>query len=203
VVDGLVISTTFSRLVAYSIDILFLGLLNLSVLGALGLFDRGRDSSLDLVVGVGFVVVDCLYFVGLWTSGWNATLGMRLLRLRVLSAASAARLSYNDALLRWIALSGAVAILALVPRVAGTLGLLSAAWVLVLLITTATNPLHQGLHDRWARSVVVQPAPGGSGAAVVSCLVLVVLLFIVLPLGLVALAAPQLEDLLRQIGESV
>jgi hypothetical protein len=60
VVDGLVISTTFSRLVAYSIDILFLGLLNLSVLGALGLFDRGRDSSLDLVVGVAFVGVDCL-----------------------------------------------------------------------------------------------------------------------------------------------
>ena len=114
-----------------------------------------------------------------------------------------ARLSYNDALLRWIALSGAVAILALVPRVAGTLGLLSAVWVLILLITTATNPLHQGLHDRWARSVVVQPAPGGSGAAVVTCLVMAALLFVVLPLGLVALAGPQLEDLLRQIGESV
>jgi uncharacterized RDD family membrane protein YckC len=203
VVDGLVISGTFSRLVAYSVDILFLGLLNLSVLGALGLFDRGRDSSLDLLVGIAFVFVDCLYFVGLWTSGWNATLGMRLLRLRVLSAASAGRLSYNDALLRWIALSGAVAILALVPRVAGTLGLLSALWVLILLITTATNPLHQGLHDRWARTVVVQPAPGGSGAAVVTCLVMAALLFVVLPLGLAVLAGPQLQDLLRQIGESV
>jgi hypothetical protein len=41
VVDGLVITRTFSRLVAYSVDILFLGLLNLAVLGALGLFDRG------------------------------------------------------------------------------------------------------------------------------------------------------------------
>ena len=203
VVDGLVIAGTFARVVAYSVDTLFLGLLNLSVLGALGLFDRGRDTSLDLVVSIGFVVVDCLYFIGLWTSGWNATLGMRLLGLRVLSATSASRLSYNDALLRWIALSGAVAILALVPRVAGTLGLLSALWVLVLLVTTATNPLHQGLHDRWAGSVIVQPAPGGSGAAVVTCLVMAVLLFLVLPLGLIALAGPQLEDLLRQIGESV
>ena len=203
VVDGLVIAGTFTRLVAYFVDMLFLGLLNLAVLGALDLFDAGRDGALDLVVGIGFVVVDCLYFVGLWTSGWHATLGMRLLRLRLLSATTAGTLSHNDALLRWIALSGAVAIIALVPRVAGTLGLVSALWVLVLLITTATNPIHQGLHDRWARSVVVQPAPGGSGAAVVTCLVMVVLLFLVLPLGLLAFAGPQLEDLMRQIGESV
>jgi hypothetical protein len=38
---------------------------------------------------------------------------------------------------------------------------------------------------------------------VVTCLVLAVFLFVVLPLGLVVLAGPQLEDLLRQIGESV
>ena len=55
-----------------------------------------------------FVGVDFLYFVGLWTSGWHGTLGMRLMRLRVLGAANATTLSFNDALLRWIALSGAV-----------------------------------------------------------------------------------------------
>jgi uncharacterized RDD family membrane protein YckC len=203
VVDGLVIARTFSRLVAYAVDVLFLALLNLAVLGALGVLDPRRGGSLDLALGIGFVVVDCLYFVGFWTSRWNATLGMRLLRLRVLSATSAGRLPYNDALLRWIALSGAVAILALVPRVAGTLGFLSALWVLILLVTTAIHPLHQGLHDRWARSVIVQPAPGGSGAAVVTCFVMTVLLFLVLPVALLAFAGPQLEDLLRQIGESV
>lgn len=203
IVDGLVIAGVFPRLVAYSIDTLFLGLLNLAALGALGLFSTGRDTSLDVVVSVAFVIVDFLYFVGLWTSGWHATLGMRLLSLRLLTAASATTLSFNDALLRWIALSGAVAILALVPRVAGSLGLLSGLWVIVLLVTTATNPLHQGLHDRWARSVVVQPAPGGSGAAIATCLVIVVLLFIVLPLALVLVAGPQLEDIMRQIGESI
>ena len=179
------------------------GLLNLAALGALGLFTSDRDTSLDLVISIAFVVVDFLYFVGLWRSRWHATLGMRLLGLRVLAAATATTLSFNDALLRWIALSGAVAILALVPRVAGTLGLLSALWVIILLVTTATNPLHQGLHDRWARSVVVQPAPGGSGAAVVTCLVIVVLLFVVVPLALLVVAGPQLEDIMRQIGESI
>ena len=203
VVDGLVIAGTFTRLVAYAIDILFLGLLNLAALGALGAFGDDRNAALDLGVSIGFVVVDFLYFVGLWTSGWHATLGMRLLSLRVLAAATATTLSRNDALLRWIALSGAVAILALVPRMATTLGLLSGLWVLILLITTATNPLHQGLHDRWARSVVLQPAPGGSGAAIASCLVIVFLLFLALPLALLVFAGPQLEDILRQIGESI
>ena len=203
VVDSLVIAGTFTRLVAYAIDTLFLGMVNLSALGAIGAFSTDRDDSLDLAVGIAFVIVDGLYFIGLWTSGWRATLGMRLLGLRVLAATTATTLSRNDALLRWIALSGAVAILALIPSVAGTLGLISGLWVLVLLITTATNPLHQGLHDRWARSVVVQPAPGGSGAAIATCLVLVVLLFLVVPIALLAFVGPQLEDIIRQIGESV
>lgn len=203
VVSGVVIAPTFARVVAYFIDILFLGLINIGALGALGLVAEGQDDLLALVVGIAFVVVDFLYFVGLWTSGWHATLGMRLLQLRVLNAASAGTLAFNDALLRWIALSGAIAILALVPRLAGTVGVLALIWLLALLITTATHPLHQGLHDRWARSVVVQPAPGGSGAAVVGCLVLLVVLFVVLPLALFALAGPQLEDLMRQVGESI
>jgi uncharacterized RDD family membrane protein YckC len=203
VVDGLVISGTFSRVVAYAIDVLFLGLLNLAALGALDVVTGGGDDTVTIAASAVLIGVDCLYFVGLWTSGWHATLGMRLLRLRILTAATAGTLSINDALLRWIALSGAVAILALLPRVAGTVGVLSFIWLVVLLITTATHPLHQGLHDRWARSVVVQPAPGGSGAAVVTCLVLLVIIFVVVPIALVVVAGPQLEDILRQIGESI
>ena len=73
-------------------------------------------------------------------------------------------LPFNDALPRWLALSGAIVDPRRSSRAsAGTSGWSGAVWLLVLLITTATNPLHQGLHDRWARSVVVQPAPGGSG----------------------------------------
>ena len=84
VVDGLVIAGTFTRLVAYSIDTLFLGLSTSRPSARSACSDRGRETSLDLVVSIAFVVVDFLYFVGLWTSGWHATLGMRLLRLRVL-----------------------------------------------------------------------------------------------------------------------
>lgn len=203
VTEGLVIAGVFSRLVAYSADSLLLGALNVAVSGLLGLYGEGRDETLALIVSGVVIGVEFLYFVGLWSSGLQATLGMRLLRLRILGAATAGTLSTNDAVLRWLALSGAVSILTLVPGIGPSIALLSVAWVLVLLISTGTNRLHQGLHDRWARSVVVQPAPGGSGAAVVTCLVLVVLFGVVLPLIALALAGDQLQEILSQIGNSI
>lgn len=203
VTDGVVIAGVFSRIVAYSADTLLLLSLNLAVSGLLGLYDEGRDETLAFIVSVVLVAVDLLYFVGLWTSGWQATLGMRLLKLRVLGATSAGTLSINDAVLRWLALSGAISILTLVPGIGPYIGLIVVVWLLPLLFSTVTNRLHQGLHDRWARSVVVQPAPGGSGAAVVTCLVLVVLVGFVLPIVALALAGDQLQEILVQIGESI
>jgi uncharacterized RDD family membrane protein YckC len=203
VTEGLVIAGVFTRVVGYAIDYMFLALLNFGALALLGAFAADRDETLALVVSGLFIGIDFLYFVGLWTSGWQATIGMRLMRLRILGAANATTLSVNDALLRWIALSGAVGILAIVPGLAGYIGLLGFLWFLALLISTSTNPLHQGFHDRWARSVVVQPAPGGSGAAVVGCLVLIVLVFVVLPIGFLALYGDQVEEILLEIGRSV
>ena len=203
VTEGLVIAGTFMRVVAYVADLLLLGAIGLIVDGALGLFEVGRDANVALLVGGILVGVDFLYFVGLWTSGLQATLGMRMLRLRVVAASSAATLSINDAVLRWLALSGAVAILTLVPGVSGFIGLLSLVWLVVLLGTTAMNPLHQGLHDRWARSVVVQPAPGGSGLAFATCLILVVFVFIVLPIITLFMVSDQVVQILSQIGNSI
>ncbi len=86
VTEGLVIAGTFTRVVAYVADLLLLGAIGLIVDGALGLFEVGRDANVALLVGGVLVGVDFLYFVGLWTSGLQATLGMRMLRLRVVAA---------------------------------------------------------------------------------------------------------------------
>ena len=202
VAEGLVIAGVFTRVVAYLIDLMLLAMANVVVGVPLGVYDAGADQSVGLAVSVLFLGIDALYFIGLWRSGWQATLGMRLLRLRVLRATDAGTLSLNASLVRWVAVSGVISIVALMPGVGGSLGLLSLVWVLALLLTTATNPLRQGLHDRWAGSVVVQPAPGGSGAAVVGCLVLVVLAFL-LPLIALALAGDQLQEILSQVGNSI
>ncbi|MEO8437859.1 MAG: RDD family protein [Chloroflexota bacterium] len=203
VAEGVVIARVFPRVVAYFADSFLLGAIATGVSGLLGLYDTGRNSTLALGIGIAFVGLDFLYFVGFWTSPWQATLGMRLLRLRVLGAQTAGTLSLNDAVLRWIALSGAVSIITLVPGLGSSIGLITLLWLLALLATTAMHPLRQGLHDRWARSVVVQPAPGGSGLAIVTCLALVVLIGIVLPVTLLALGGDQLRDILKQIGDSI
>ncbi len=203
VTEGLVIAGVFSRAVAYGIDAFFLGSFNLAIFGLLGLYSDDRNETVALIVSVGLIAIDFVYFVGLWTSGWQGTMGMRLLRLRVLGAASAGTLSLNDALLRWLALSGTLSILALVPGLGRYVGLIELAWFVALLLSAAMHPLRQGLHDRWARSVVAQPAPGGSGAALVGCLVLVIIVVVLLPLGILAVAGDQLTNLLIKAGESV
>jgi uncharacterized RDD family membrane protein YckC len=202
-VDGVVIARTFPRVVAYFVDSLILGTIGVALSALLGLYDSDPDPVAIFGVAAVLVLVDLLYFIGLWTSGLQATLGMRLLKLRVLDAVTAGTLPLNDALLRWIALSGAVGILGLVPGLRAYIGPLGAIWVLILLVSTATNPLRQGLHDRWARSVVVQPAPGGSGLAVVTCLVLLVLIGVVLPIAGFAIYGDQIRDILVEIGNSV
>jgi len=203
VAEGLVVAGVFARVVAYVIDALILAAINLVIFGGLGLFGVDGDNVLFLIASIVVIGIDFVYYVGLWTSAWHGTLGMRLLRLRVLGAVSHGGIPLNDALLRWLALSGALAILALVPGVGRYIGLVEIAWFLILLFTTASNPLHQGLHDRWARTVVTQPAPGGSGAALVGCVVIVVIVAVVIPLAVVALAGDEIRDLLIEIGKSV
>jgi uncharacterized RDD family membrane protein YckC len=201
--EGVVIARVFPRIVAYFVDVLILGAVGLVVGVPLGLYGPDRDQTLAFGVGAALVVVDLLYFVGLWTSGMQATLGMRLLRLRVLDATTAGSLPFNDALLRWLGLTGAIGILGLVPGIDRYIGLIGGVWILVLLITTGTDRLRQGLHDKWARSVIVQPAPGGSGLAFATCLVLILVFGVLLPIAGIAIYGDRIRDVLTEIGNSV
>ena len=202
VAEGFVIAGVFSRVVAYVIDLAILSGANVALAWPLGLYDVGADATVGLLVSLVFLGVGAVYFVGLWRSGWQATVGMRLIGLRVLGAVDAATIPLNAAVVRWLALSGIVSIVALIPGTLGLFGLVSLVWILVLLLTTATNPLHQGMHDRWAGSVVAQRAPGGSGAAVVGCLVMLALA-IALPIIAVALSYDRLREILSQVGNSI
>jgi uncharacterized RDD family membrane protein YckC len=199
---GLVIAGVFSRLVAFAIDGLILGCISIAIGVVVGVYREGSTQALVLGVGLIGVAIDGLYFVALWTSGWRATVGMRLIGLRVLQASDGGTLPLEAAVVRWLALTGIVQLLAIVPVGSGVLGLVALAWVVVLLITTATDRLRQGFHDRWAGSVVVQPAPGGSGAAVVGCLVLLALALF-LPLIVFLLVSDDLRDILSRVGTSI
>ena len=126
------------------------------------------------------LVVDALYFAGCW-SRWGATPGQRVLRIRVLleratgsagagpaGAGPAAADSAHDTpvALPLEAAGRRWAVLAVLPIATGSLAgsgaidvsvltVVNGAWFLLLLASTAADPLRRGLHDRVAGTIVV------------------------------------------------
>src|SRR5262249_8451384 len=159
------------------IDSLFIFLVTFVIGYALGYYRSDTASTTGLVVALASIAIDAVYFIVLWRSGWHGTIGMRLMRITLLCAGNRATLRLHQAVIRWLALTGLVQAALLIPVASSLIGILALVWIVVLLVTTATDRIHQGLHDRWAGSVVVQPAPGGSGAAIIGCLVLLAIFF--------------------------
>jgi uncharacterized RDD family membrane protein YckC len=199
---GLVIAGTFTRLVAFVIDGLLLFCITFAIGWVVGYYQRGASQTLGIAVAAASIAINAVYYIVLWRSGWHGTVGMRLMRIRVLGAINGATLGLDAAIIRWLALIGIVEAALLVPVATSVIGLVALIWLVLLLVTTATDKLHQGIHDRWAGSVVVQPAPGGSGAAIVGCLVLLAI-FLVVPFVLAALLSDAVRDILSQVGNSI
>ena len=121
------------------------------------------------------VAIQFLYFVGFWTSGARATPGMRGLRMQVVDAATGSGMSLVAATKRFIALGAPLALLILVPALQSAAGIAQFALSLFLFFTAITNDRRQGLHDKWANSLVIRSTTSGDGAVVIGCLVLVVI----------------------------
>ena len=219
-VDGYVIATVWARLVAYSIDALLIAVIP-SVLGLLttdfgGLMREAIEASraggtavittpvtlAAVLISVVTVGLNFLYFVGFWTGTGQATLGMRGLRMRVVDAAGGRTLTMAAAIRRWIALGAPLTLLAIIPPLQSTAGIAGLLLSIVILITVATDPLRQGLHDKWAGSVVIRSVSSGAGATAVGCLVLCLVVGAVgVVVGLLAAAEmlPQIEEFLREM----
>ena len=91
----------------------------------------------------------------------KATPGMRAFKLQVANAADGKRLDDRPApSSRWLALGYAIALVGIIPVLAGLSSVATFVWEVVLLITTSQDTMHQGLHDRWAKSRR-RPARGG------------------------------------------
>jgi uncharacterized RDD family membrane protein YckC len=146
-----------------------------------------------------------LYFVGFWTSGARATPGMRGLRMQVVEAATGGTLSLAAATKRFIALGSPLALLILVPALQSAAGVAQFALSLFLFFTAITNDRRQGLHDKWANSLVIRSTTSGDGAVVVGCLVLIVIVvgFAIILFGTVLAAmGPYLEELIREAEQT-
>ncbi|HYM82220.1 MAG TPA: RDD family protein [Candidatus Limnocylindria bacterium] len=118
------------------------------------------DPAGALLAGVASLALGALYFIGSWTRS-SATLGQRLLGVRVGAARDQRTLSFGQAAVRWLLLLGPLSLGALgataMPGLRPAFGPILLVWYAILLITTMRSPMRQGLHDRLAGSVVTRP----------------------------------------------
>jgi uncharacterized RDD family membrane protein YckC len=156
------------------------------------------DYILVTLIGLG---IQFLYFVGFWTSRWRATPGMIGLKMRVVDERTGDTLSVTQATKRWIALGWPLALLSLIPTLQAVQGLIQFGLWIFLFFTTVTNDRRQGLHDKWANSLVIRSVTSGNGATFVGCLVwgvLVILLTFVIITVFLAAAMPTIQEYINQ-----
>jgi uncharacterized RDD family membrane protein YckC len=227
--EGYVIAGMGARLVAYFLDGIIVAIvptiLTLFVTDYGSIFQQAIDASrnatpgqinrtdivfnvtpeLILVTLIG-LAIQYIYFVGFWTSDGHATPGMRGLRMQVVDAATGGTLSLTAATKRFIALGYPLSLLIIVPVLQSVAGIAEFALTLFLFFTTITNDRRQGLHDKFANSLVIRSVTSGDGATLVGCLLLIVLVvgfgIIIAAVGLAALG-PQIEELMREVGNSI
>ena len=224
--EGYVIAGVGGRIVAYLIDAVLVSIvptiLSLILVDYSGLFDQFRRSiatshagqaafvvpmTLDLIL-VSFisVAIHYLYFVGFWTSGGRATPGLRGLRMQVVDARSGGPLSIGQATRRWAALGAPLTLLTILPALQSVAGLIQSGLVLVIFFTIVANDRRQGLHDRWANSLVIRDARSGDRAIVFGCVLLIGIGIIFgIIFGAIAIIAvgPAFQQLLIDVGNSI
>ena len=161
-----------NRAVAYIIDIIILavigfivGIVLAGITGPTMTINPGAtDPTTAFTVNTGAVliativttIINGLYFVLSWTS-MRATPGQKVLGMQVGNETDGATLTLNQAVIRWILLGAPFGIAQMLSGILGVLVVVVAIiWFIALLVTTAQSPTKQGLHDRYAHSVVVK-----------------------------------------------
>lgn len=160
---GFVYGDIPNRIVAMIIDVIAMFLVYF-VVGVVALAIFGTSSvpnTTSLLVGnVLSYVLWAAYFIYLWVAR-RGTFGMTLLGMQVGDETNGATLGYDQAATRFAVLFGPQIVVgiitALVPDLAW-LGWVSFIWFFVVLYTMGTSPTKQGIHDRYARTMVVKAA---------------------------------------------
>jgi uncharacterized RDD family membrane protein YckC len=161
-----------NRIIAIIIDAIILGIIGV-VLGAIlpatarpnpnptGFGDLLILDPVGLLIqGIVGLIVSAAYFIFMWTQQ-RGTVGMKLLGMQVGNETDGRTITTNQAAIRWALLFGPQTLAQFLfgaPAIGVIIGLLGFIWAIALLVTTAQSPTKQGLHDRYAHTVVVKAA---------------------------------------------
>ena len=166
-------ASTGSRIGAWLVDFVVLYVLVTVVAAALGgvhwvtktsTLDYGSPVSVSTftIEGAWFgpllAAFSAVYTIPMWKTR-GATLGQLILGLRVFDAAGPVRLSWRQAAIRWFGLFG-WAFIAIPSQTQDLLVLTVVVWLVALVVSTVRNERGQGIHDRFARSLVVNRGGG-------------------------------------------
>ncbi len=152
-----------NRVVALIIDVIAM-LLVFFVVGVVAVAILGTNSSAttaSLLVGnVLSYILWAAYFIYLWVSR-RGTFGMTLLGMQIGNESDGRTLTYDQAVRRFAILFGPQIVVGIITAFApglAWLGWVSFIWFFVVLYTMATSPTKQGIHDRYAHTMVVKSA---------------------------------------------
>ena len=178
--SGFVYADVPNRAIAYIIDAIILFVINIIVSLVIGAIlgpatrvsfnsnatDLGNLVTADvnyatvLVTALVSTAINGVYFVWTWTQ-MRGSLGQKLLSMQVGNEGDGKTLTTNQAVTRWIFLGapfGIACALNPIPALGIIIALAALAWFIALLVTTAQSPTKQGLHDRYAHTMVVKAA---------------------------------------------
>lgn len=172
-IAGTTIADFITRLVAFIIDGVILGIVNFIVWQILRFLPTGIDI---LVHGIAVAAISAGYFIYFWTTR-RQTPGMIVMKLLVVEDGTGATLTQPQAIRRWIylglplALSSMLSVgtgfsfsfggggLVFLFALASIVALISLLYEFYLAYTTYQDPRKQGFHDKSVNSVVVSYGP--------------------------------------------
>ena len=168
---GFVYADVPNRAIAYIIDAIILGIVNIvvfAILGGVGLhiytFDLVNGFQYNYLFSIIYAAIGLAisgaYFIYTWTKR-RSTIGMQVLGMQVGDAGSGATLTQDQAIKRWIALGapfGIVQAFNPLPLIGLVVGVAALAWFIYLVYTTYQSPTKQGWHDIFAHTMVVKAA---------------------------------------------
>ncbi len=157
-----------NRIIAFVIDyILFfivffiVGAVTLGMFGTNLGFVQLQSTTSVLVQNVLSYLLVGAYFVYTWTA-MRGTLGMKLLGMQIGQQGDGQTITFNQGILRYAVMFGPGFVAGLLSAFVLSLGLIASlvafVWFIALLVTTAQSPTKQGLHDKYAQTMVVKAA---------------------------------------------
>lgn len=157
-----------NRIIAFIIDYILyfivffiVGVVTLSIFGVNTILGQFQTTTSVLVQNVLSYLLVGAYFVYTWTT-MRGTLGMKVLGMQIGQQGDGQTITFNQGIIRYAVMFGPGFVAGLLSAFVLPLGLIASLiaviWFIVLLVTTAQSPTKQGLHDKYAQTMVVKAA---------------------------------------------